>query len=257
MNEWAFSTLNHSPLLTPGVPIQAQIDAVKAAGFTAIELDVFSLYEADAPADLRGLRCIGLAGLNVYNDEARSVAEAERVIKLCDRYRPEWLLMRLAGNAAANLELLRRFIPAIVETGTDIAFEPSGFTELRTLGQALDAFAAIPELKGRRHGVIPDSWHFFSLGADWSALDALPLENLAYAQIADVLAPSGDPLHDTMQRRGLPGEGQADLARFADALTARGYSGVLSFEVLSDVWRARPAADFARAAFESIPLVVR
>ena len=89
-------------------------------------------------------------------------------------------------------------------------------------------------------------------GADWQALAALPDERLAYVQLDDALEPSDDLQHDTLHRRALPGEGNLDLARFAEALRARRFDGVVSLEVLSDRWRREPVEAFATAARRSV-----
>jgi sugar phosphate isomerase/epimerase len=252
LNELCFSTLNHSPLLASGTSIERQVAAAQAAGFPTLELDVFSLRGRDTPIDLQGLRCVGLAGLNVYDDEAQSEAEAASVLTMCAHYRPEWLLVRLAGDGRANVTTLRRHLPAFVELGVGIALEPSPFTSVRTLRDGLDVLDELHELRDHPHGLIPDSWHFFATGADWAALASLPLERLAYAQVDDALPPSDDRQFDTMNRRGLPGEGSLDLARFVRALEAKHYTGVLSFEVLSASWRERPVEEFANALYAAI-----
>jgi sugar phosphate isomerase/epimerase len=65
-------------------------------------------------------------------------------------------------------------------------------------------------------------------------------------QFADALAPLGTPnLEEAMTRRALPGEGVLALDRFVSTLRNRGWDGVVSMQVLSDVLRALPFEEYA------------
>jgi sugar phosphate isomerase/epimerase len=259
MVEFCFATLNHSPLVAQAserVDIVRQIDATAEAGFASVELDVFSLRAwRDNGGSLRdvvlrlddqGLSCYALAGLNVYDDHARSVAEVHDLAEICAVFSPRWLLLRLAGSLEPGLEFLRQHL-GLFDPAVQLGFEPSPFTVLRTIDDASAAVDAIGN-----GAVIVDSWHFFATGADWPALAALPDERLAYIQLDDALDPSGDAQHDTLHRRALPGEGNLDLARFAAALNSRGFDGVISLEVLSDRWRRESVETFTAAARRSV-----
>ena len=54
-----------------------------------------------------------------------------------------------------------------------------------------------------------------------------------------------------MNRRPLPGDGIADLQRFADVLRGNGFDGTVSVEVLSRELRARPVSDAVAAVFDA------
>lgn len=259
MVEFCFATLNHSPLVADSherVDIVHQIDAVAEAGFASLELDVFSLRAwRDNGGSLRdvkqrlddlGLPCYAMAGLNVYDDLARSEAEVDFLSELCAVFTPQYLLLRLADSLEPGLDFLRRHLDRF-DPSIQLGFEPSPFTVLRTIGDAAAAVDAIGT-----GAVIVDSWHFFATGADWQALADLPDERLAYVQFDDALEPSDNLQHDTLHRRALPGEGNLDLARFADALRERHFAGVVSLEVLSDSWRREPIETFAAAARRSV-----
>lgn len=58
-------------------------------------------------------------------------------------------------------------------------------------------------------------------------------------------------MHETMDRRAMPGEGELDLARFARTLTERGWAGLVSVEVLSASLRQLDIGTFARRAYET------
>lgn len=259
MVEFCFATLNHSPLVADAherADIVRQINATAEAGFSSIELDVFSLRawrdnggtlrDVVVRLDDQGLSCYAMAGLNVYDDQARSLAEVHDLAEICAAFNPDWLLLRLAGSLEPGLQFLGEHL-GLFDPAIQLGFEPSPFTVLRTIGDASAAVDAIGN-----GAVIVDSWHFFATGADWDALAALPDERLAYVQLDDALEPSDDLQHDTLHRRALPGEGNLDLARFAGALHDRGFNGVVSLEVLSDRWRREPVEAFTAAARRSV-----
>jgi sugar phosphate isomerase/epimerase len=259
MVEFCFATLNHSPLVADAherVDIVRQIDATAEAGFASVELDVFSLRawrenggtlrDVVHRLDDQGLSCYALAGLNVYDDQTRSLDEVHDLAEICAAFNPQWLLLRLAGSLEPGLEFLRQHL-GLFDPAIQLGFEPSPFTVLRTIGDASAAVDAIGS-----GAVIVDSWHFFATGADWDALAALPSERLAYVQLDDALEPSEDLQHDTLHRRALPGEGNLDLARFTAALRDRGFNGVVSIEVLSDIWRRESVEAFTAAARRSV-----
>jgi sugar phosphate isomerase/epimerase len=125
--------------------------------------------------------------------------------------------------------------------------QPSGLSRLdsrRAPGRA----AAGPD----RAGLLVDTWHFFSGDSTWEDLAEAPLEMIAHVQFDDALPRlSEDQMDETMNRRAMPGHGTFDLERFATTLLARGWSGLVSVEVLSRELARLPVAEFARLAYAS------
>ena len=69
----------------------------------------------------------------------------------------------------------------------------------------------------------------------------MPLDDIAYVQFADALAPESERLvRETLHRRALPSEGVLELDRFAATLLERGWDGIVSVEVLNAELRALP-----------------
>jgi sugar phosphate isomerase/epimerase len=88
----------------------------------------------------------------------------------------------------------------------------------------------------------PVAWHFCAGNSIWADLERVPLDDIAYIQFADALAPASDSLaRETMHRRALPGEGVLELDRFAATLLYRGWRGTVSVEVLNAELRELPA----------------
>ncbi len=251
----AFATLNHSPFIVPDGPdLLEQVRAALDAGFSQVEVDIFSVHASierngapEVAAALREVSVLGLAGLNVHDDADRTGAEIEGVLWAVDVTHPQWLLARITGELDRGAELLREYLPRMRREGVRSALEPSPFTNVRSYSDAFRALEGTGE-----HGVVVDSWHFFASDCDWAALETLTVDDVAYVQLEDAVPFSDDLQGDTFNRRALPGEGVMDVERFTRTLRANGYTGPWSAEVMNAQWRARPVADFARAAFDSL-----
>ena len=103
-----------------------------------------------------------------------------------------------------------------------------------------------------RAGVLIDTWHFFRGDSTWAQLARVPLDQIAYVQFDDAPPPVSDNgIRETMHRRVMPGDGTFDLSRFASTLLDRGWSGLVSVEVLNAGLRELPVPDFARRAYET------
>jgi sugar phosphate isomerase/epimerase len=87
-----------------------------------------------------------------------------------------------------------------------------------------------------------DSWHFCVGDGTRDDLAMVPLDDIAYVQFADALAPEfRDRLvRESLHRRAAPGEGVLELDRFAATLRDGGYDGTVSVEVLSAALRELP-----------------
>ena len=104
----------------------------------------------------------------------------------------------------------------------------------------------------KRSALMVDTFHFCRGESTWDQLESLPLEALGYVQFDDALPPeTDDVMHETTNRRTMPGDGEFPLERFATTLTSRGWSGLVSIEVLSAELRLLDIATFARRAHES------
>jgi sugar phosphate isomerase/epimerase len=80
----------------------------------------------------------------------------------------------------------------------------------------------------------------------------VPLERFGVVQFADAPEPlSPDTHHESMHRRVPPGDGILPLRRFCDSISAKGYDGVVSTEVLSQQWRHGDLHEFTRASLDS------
>ena len=160
-----------------------------------------------------------------------------------------------APTPAAQRAALEQACATLAGTGLKLAIEYMPTTPLATLADTL----ALVDAVGTDHaGALIDIWHHAHDPRGWETLATIPLAAIAYAEFDDARPAAGaDLAAEMLHRRTLPGQGTLDCARFAGLLAARGYTGMISVEVLDDPWRGRPVAEFAapchRAARHIIP----
>jgi sugar phosphate isomerase/epimerase len=131
-----------------------------------------------------------------------------------------------------------------------MALEFAAYGSVATLPQAIALCGA---LGWERCGLLLDSWHVLRGEDPWPALESLDGSQIALVHLNDAAHLSSlDPVHDSRFRREPPGGGTLDLARFLDVLSAIGYRGEISLEVLSSRLAATPPAATARELMASI-----
>jgi sugar phosphate isomerase/epimerase len=254
--------LNLSERYGTGIPLEVQLDAAAEAGAELVGLDTgglkhwlgqgHSIGALRGALDRRGLRCYELTYLECAPANARgTLAAAERVAGWAGELGAAWVLTSSAGEEVADplVELFARCCDVAAKHGTGLAYEFFPWTPI-------DHFAAAHELvrrAGRRNaGVLLDCCHYFNGPDDWSVLDSLLLEALAYVQFTDSIpVPPERVMAEAQTCRRFPGEGVFELERFAQALLRRGFDGVVSIEVLSPETRALGAREYARRSLES------
>ncbi|UGQ12216.1 sugar phosphate isomerase/epimerase [Yinghuangia sp. ASG 101] len=241
--------------LTPdtrrGTGLVELVAAVGDAGFTALGLHA---WHSDAAAArvlaAGGLRCHEVLALVLSADEEATLAQAGRLAEAAAAVGAPWVLTTFASPLdAATGPLIARCAAMFAESGARMAVEFSPLGAVTSLPAAL----AVVEAAGAgRAGVLVDTWHFFRGDSTWADLERVPLDAIAYVQFDDAPPPaSDDAMHETMHRRVMPGDGEFALERFASTLLDRGWSGVVSVEVLSTELRETPLRDFTDTAYTS------
>lgn len=218
------------------------VDAAAAAGFVGVglRLDPTAVGDRALAAIRSRLDATGMALLDVEVvrlNTAHPAGSHRRLVEVAAELGARWLLTvsELDDRRQAADELTE-----LCETahpyGLGVALEFMPFTEVRTLGHALELLAAVdrPNL-----GVLVDALHLHRGGGDPSQLATIPNGRLAYAQLCDAPghAPAPDALaEEARHARLMPGDGGLDLGGFVAALPA----GVpVSVEVQSDELAAR------------------
>jgi sugar phosphate isomerase/epimerase len=262
MIELCYETINRSPFITPRfeADLPAQMRAAAAAGFRWTGLDLASidqyLERGGSLASLRrllddeGLRCFELQPLIVSLDPEQTSSSARRVAEIAAHLEVPWVQSGLVGDLdEAMMERFRERAAIVAEANASIALEYLPFNALKSIA---DTRHFIAESGVDNAGIVVDCWHFFYGPDDWSDLEGLSLDELAYPQFDDAppLA-SEDLMLETTQRRVLPGQGSFDLERYCRILIEKGYDGPVSVEILSEKMRDWSPEDFARGVFES------
>ena len=252
--------------LAPGVggtlatvaDLDRYLGAVAAAGFPAVSLGMQQLAPVAAEprgfevaAELvgaHGLRCRDVIGLSMRRDDAAAI---EATTALCEAAQAlgatSILTIMYTRVSDESLDRLDRCAALAAQVGARLAMEfvPGG--PVSRISQALDVIDVIGV---ERMGVLIDTWHFFRGGSTWDELETIPLDHIALVQFDDALPAEGDDvMHETTDRRTWPGLGEFELRRFADVLTGRGWSGLVSVEVLSAELRQLEVADYTAMAY--------
>ncbi|RBY83179.1 sugar phosphate isomerase/epimerase [Blastococcus sp. TF02A-26] len=226
--------------------------AVGAAGFAGLGLGADRASAPGAAEVLAGagLRCSELLALLVSRNEERTLASASQLAAAAAAVGAPWVLtVPAAPPSAAAAALLGRCADVVAEAGARLAVEFSPLGVVTSIPAARELIAAADP---GRTAVMVDTWHFTRGDSTWADLEQIPLEEIAYLQFSDALAPVGDDGFDeTMNRRVWPGEGTFELERFASVLRDRDWSGTVSVEVLNADLARLPVAEFARAAYTS------
>ena len=136
------------------------------------------------------------------------------------------------------------------ERGVVVAFEALAWgTHVNRLSHAWDIVrrADHPSV-----GLAVDTFHLLAKGDDASALNEVPVQRIAFLQVADAPHLRMDVLEWSQHFRCFPGQGTFDVAGVVDAVVSAGYRGPVSVEVFSDVVREAPATETAMDAMRSL-----
>jgi sugar phosphate isomerase/epimerase len=228
-------------------------ETAAAAGFDAVGISGDRV-DAAAIAAYRttGLHCHEVLALVLGEDRDATVTAAERLASSAAAIKADWVLTVFrAEPTRATLDLVQRCAAIFAAAGSAMAAEFSPLGPISSIPKAMKVVEA-GNARGGRAGLMIDSWHFSFGDSTWDDLARVPLDDIAYVQFADALAPVSENLMDeTMGRRALPGQGVLELHRFASTLLERGWRGLVSVEVLSDELQNLSADDLVKRIAET------
>jgi sugar phosphate isomerase/epimerase len=220
-------------------PTADLISAASAVGFTAVGVNADRVDAAAVEAyAATGVRCHELLALVIGDDESVTMASAEHLADHARTVGAEWVLT--VFTAKVPPQRIQRCARLFDDAGAAMAVEYTPLGAIPSLSDGMEAVRAAR--RGGGAGLMIDSWHFCFSDNTWDDLAAVPLEDIAYVQFTDALAPEfRDRLvRETLHRRAQPGEGILELRRFAATLLERGWDGTVSVEVLSAELRELP-----------------
>jgi 4-hydroxyphenylpyruvate dioxygenase len=251
--------------------LQEKLYAIAAAGFDAVEIfeDDLTFYDGST-ADLRRLLDELSLSVSLFQpffdfeavDDARfakSLARAEHKFDLMGELGAPMMLVSANSSATAIADearaaaQLNALAGAAGSRGLRLGYEALAWApHVRTWR---DASRIVERADHPALGVILDSFHTLAAGDTPPAPGEIRAEKIAYVQLSD--APKLDMSIVTIGRhfRCLPGQGDLDVAGFAGAALAAGYSGPLSIEVFNDDLRAAPVRATAQEAMRSLLFV--
>jgi sugar phosphate isomerase/epimerase len=230
------------------------LGAVSDAGFSAVSLSRNQLgADLSAAAHLlatHGLRCSDVMSLQVSRQDEEVLAEAAALANAAAAVGADHVLSLFWTRVSEeSVDRFGRCADLILAAGARIVLEMPPVGELNSISAAL---AVVDGVGFSRASVLLDTFHFSRGRSTWDELGTFPLAALGYVQFNDALpAESDDVMHETMDRRAMPGEGELDLARFSRTLTERGWAGLVSVEVLSASLRQLDIGTFARRAYDT------
>lgn len=226
------------------------ISTVGASGFTALGCpSAHATQETHRALEVAGLDCHELMALMITDNAERTLAYAERLAVAATTMSIPWVnTVFVAALSPEVAKLIARCAAILADAGTAMAVEFSPAGGVPGIAEGLE----VMELAGNGARLLVDTWHFALGPSSWADLEALPGEKIAYLQFTDAAEPASDDLMDeTMNRRPLPGEGIADVQRFADVVRGNGFDGYVSVEVLNAQLCSRPVPETVTALFNA------
>jgi sugar phosphate isomerase/epimerase len=258
--KFSFNTFNHTVFLGLEPTLPAQIAAAGAAGYEHIGVDVPSvLAHADAGLPMPALLdAMAAAGVTPYElnfwailpDGDASRAGLAAALEVFDALGAVWLQSVVMGPVDERVvTTVRDASLALADRGARLAVE---YLPTYPVCSIRDVLALNEAVGAPGVGVCIDAHHFFRGPDTFDDFDALADADLAFLQFCDALPLAGTDLSDAMVNgRAMAGEGEFPLDEFCRHAAARGYDGVVSVEILSSQWRARPLDEFVRTSLES------
>jgi len=217
----------------------------------AWESDGRSLDELRHLVESHGLRVWEIAALNLGARDA-TLAQAEVIARQAAALGPQWILTNVGAPVdLARCELFDEVCTLLDTLGGGVrpAIEYLPFTPASSIGTTLPLINHVGTDRAR---ILYDVWHHFRGPDTFAELDAAPADTIAYVQFSDALPMMSDDLvHETLERRTFPGEGELDLVAYCDRMRAKGFDGVVSVEILNADWRHDDQFEFARRAAAS------
>jgi sugar phosphate isomerase/epimerase len=197
-----------------------------------------------------GLRCHDVLALRVSRDEEQVFERTQELAQVAETLGADFVLSLFWSRV--NEESIDRFgrcAEIVTRVGARLALEMPPIGELNSIGASL---AIVNAVGIDRSALMIDTFHFMRGSSTWLDLESFPIETLGYVQFDDALPQMTDEvMNETVNRRTMPGDGEFDLHRFATTLSNRGWSGLVSVEVLSAELRSLDVPSFARRAFET------
>ena len=260
--------------ITLAGPLEAKLDAMRAAGFTQVMLNANDLagHPGGPPAATEIVRKSGLrvTGFQVLRDfeglsghlHAYKVDIAKAMLDMCHALGSRVLLCcsstssHATSDAGALIKDLQKLAMLAVPYGIRIAYEALSWG--RHVNEYTQAWDLVAEADRSNLGLAIDSFHILATGTSAERLEEVVAGKIVLVQLADFMwreIRSREERIDTARHfRVFPGEGvhSAEVAKLVRTLDDLGYRGDYSFEVFNDDYTQLPHAVVAERARRSV-----
>jgi sugar phosphate isomerase/epimerase len=254
-------------------PLEAKLQAVRAAGFSQIMLSARDVvgHPDGLDAAVQAVRASGLrvTGFQVLRDfEGLSghlhdykVDIAKSMLEMCAALGSKILLVCSSTSVHASQDLdaiardLRKLAMLAIPLGIQVAYE--GLSWGRTINEFTTAWEVVSRADVPNLGVGLDSFHLFATQTPLDDLELLDPEKIFLVQLADFMWQEIRSVEERITTarhfRVFPGEGvhSEALADLVHRLHALGYRGDYSFEVFNDDYQQIPLPVVAQRARRS------
>jgi 4-hydroxyphenylpyruvate dioxygenase len=245
-----------------------KLAAIRAAGFDGVEIfENDLLYFDGSPADIRK-RCADL-GLQItlfqpFRDFegvtqerlAQNLNRAQRKFELMHELGTDLVLVcsnvnpNVIADDALIVDQLGQLALLAEREGVRVGFEALAWGKY--INSYRHAWRLVDTVDHPSLGLILDSFHTLSIDDPIDPIADIPGDRIAFVQIADAPLQKMDVLEWSRHYRCFPGQGDLDVAGFADRVLATGYQGPFSLEIFNDGFRAAPTAATAADGYRSL-----
>jgi 4-hydroxyphenylpyruvate dioxygenase len=238
-----------------------KLTAAARAGFDGVEIFENDLLASPlAPEEIRARAAdLGLS-IDLYQPVrdleavpaeafARNLRRAEHKFNLARRLGADTVLVcssvspLAVDDDALAAEQLHQLASRAEDFGVRIAYEALAWG--RHVSTYDHAWHIVESVGHRGLGVCLDSFHILARGSDPKGIEGIPGEKIFFLQLADAPRMAMDVLQWSRHYRCFPGQGGLDITGFLGHVLRAGYSGPLSLEIFSDVFRQAEAGPIA------------
>ena len=259
--------------ITLAGPLEAKLQAVRAAGFTQIMLAARDIvgHPGGMEVAVQAVRDSGLrvTGFQVLRDfeglsghlHSYKVEIAKQMVLMAHALGAKVLLacsstsQHATGDVDAIARDLRKLAMLAIPYGIRVAFE--GLSWGRHINEYHQSWDVVQRADCPNLGIGIDSYHIVATQTPLDALDDIDPAKIYLVQLADFMWNEVRTAQERMETarhfRVFPGEGvhSAELTALVLKLDALGYRGDYSFEVFNDDYQQLPLPYVARRARDS------
>lgn len=259
--------------ITLAGPLEAKLQAVRAAGFTQIMLAARDIVGHPGGMDVAvqavrdsGLRVTGFQVLRDFEGlsghlHSYKVEIAKQMVLMAHALGAKVLLacsstsQHATGDVDAIARDLRKLAMLAIPYGIRVAFE--GLSWGRHINEYHQSWDVVQRADCPNLGIGIDSYHIVATQTPLDALDDIDPAKIYLVQLADFMWNEVRTAQERMETarhfRVFPGEGvhSAELTALVLKLDALGYRGDYSFEVFNDDYQQLPLPFVARRAWDS------